>query len=144
MTGDDQNQQWTDELPAGWRELFRQLIADLSAIDPNIAVTQAKQKFGRLRVYYRPYSPDASERVDAAEQQSRTICEKCGGAAVLMMLPTGLYQTLCELHREGAEPADGTPLIASMRLAPDGTVRASNASDSTMPPHDEGSIWGRA
>ena len=79
MTGDDQNQQWTDELPAGWRELFRKLIADLTAIDPNIAVTQAKQKFGRLRVYYRPYSPDASELVDAAEQQSRTICEKCGG-----------------------------------------------------------------
>ena len=122
MTGDDQNQQWIDELPAGWQGLFRQLIADLTAIHPNIAVTQAKQKFGRLRVYYRPYSPGASELVDAAEQQSRTMCEKCGQPAALMMWPTGLYQTLCELHREDAEPADGSPLIASMRLTPDGTV----------------------
>ncbi len=81
MTNADQNRQWIDELPPGWQGLFRQLIADLTAIDPNIAVTQAKQKFGRLRVYYRPYTPDASKLVDAAEQQSRAMCEKCGGAA---------------------------------------------------------------
>jgi hypothetical protein len=123
MTGDDQNQQWIDEVPAGWQGLFRQLIADLTAIDPNIAVTQAKQKFGRLRVYYRPYTPDASKLVDAAEQQSRAMCEKCGGTAVLMLRPTGLYQTLCELHREDAEPAGRSPLTASIRLAPDGNVR---------------------
>jgi hypothetical protein len=123
MTNDDQNRQWIDELPAGWQGLFRQLIADLTAIDPSIAVTQAKQKFGRLRVYYRPYSPDASELVDAAEQQSRVMCEKCGGAAVLTLRPTGLYQTLCELHRMDARPVVQSPLLASIRIAPDGTVR---------------------
>jgi hypothetical protein len=123
MTNDDQNRQWIDELPPGWQGLFRQLLAELTAIDPNIAVTQAKQKFGRLRVYYRPYSPDASELVDAAEQQSRTMCEKCGQPAVLMMRPTGLYQTLCERHRMDAQLVVQSPLLASIRIAPDGTVR---------------------
>jgi uncharacterized protein with HEPN domain len=68
----------------GWFQLIDRLSAKLSA-DPGLVVSQLKEKFGLLRVYFEmsPLPPDEiEEATDAAlaeaVAQSRITCEWCG------------------------------------------------------------------
>jgi hypothetical protein len=68
----------------GWFEIVDRLSAKLSA-DPNLVVSQLKEKLGLLRVYFElsPLPPDEiEESTDAAlaeaVAESRITCERCG------------------------------------------------------------------
>ena len=58
-------------VPKGWRELYDQLVGDLGKVDRDIAVIQAKQKFGGLRVYIDRLSPEAARLIEIASRVSR-------------------------------------------------------------------------
>lgn len=67
MAEDDlsrRNAGWRNEVPVGWHALYDQLMEKLVALDPNFEITQAKEKFGELRVYLKSYSPGAHELID--------------------------------------------------------------------------------
>ena len=101
----DDNLQWLNHLPSGWHPLYRDLVTMLAQIDPGIVVSQAKQKFGWLRVYIQKSDPAVDLLIQAAEVRSRTICELCGEAGELRISPTGWHRTLCDTHRTGFRPA---------------------------------------
>lgn len=64
---------WTRFVGPGWRALVTRAVAAVTAAGGT--VTQVKEKFGTLRVYY--YGPDVPA-VDAAERESGRVCEACG------------------------------------------------------------------
>jgi hypothetical protein len=92
------NQSYRDHVPAGWRPLFDQLVLDLHTLDPTLAIVQAKQKFGELRVYLELSSPRASKLIGAATRESKKTCEVCGADAG-PHVTRGYYRTLCAVHR---------------------------------------------
>lgn len=80
------------ECDLGWSRLLESLFEELTYIDKNKStrITQIKEKFGTLRIYYILTKPveDVVERlinkcVEAAEHDSNTICEKCGRVGTL-------------------------------------------------------------
>lgn len=67
----------------GWFNLIWELCSDLEHIAkeenvPAPACTQVKEKIGQLRFYLRSGSNEMHKRIELAEDQSITICEKCG------------------------------------------------------------------
>lgn len=103
MTSD--NLRWLQHLPTGWHPLYRELVANLADIDPELVVEQAKQKLGWLRVYLQLSDERAEVLIRAAELQSRTLCELCGSAGELRINQTGWHRTLCDDHCKGFRPA---------------------------------------
>lgn len=89
---------WLEHLPPGWHDLYRRLAGQLAANYPSIDVAQAKQKFGRLRVYL-DRAGDGTARICLdAERESARICEVCSAPARLMVDDHGWYRTLCAAH----------------------------------------------
>lgn len=94
--------EWTHEYAEGWDNLVDTLVSNLYAIDPNLHIAQIKQKFGGLRAYI-DHSIDLSEEkanrfeelITKAEEESYTICERCGGTGKTISIQ-GWYRTLCE------------------------------------------------
>ncbi|AJR24402.1 MULTISPECIES: hypothetical protein [unclassified Sphingobium] len=107
----DENLHWESYLPAGWRPLFRQLLADLHSAGISVRVTQAKEKFGELRVYIDRPDQAAAPLIAAAEQRSTRMCQECGAAGELMV-GNYLYATLCEEHGAGFTKPLGRPMIS--------------------------------
>jgi hypothetical protein len=66
-----------------------------------VTVAQIKEKFGGLRFYVHGGSQDLWHRIDAAEQASYHICEKCGAPGVLRS--GGWLKTLCDTHHNERE-----------------------------------------
>jgi hypothetical protein len=116
MTVFDQNCSWLDHLPTGWRPIFRHLVTQLAALDPNLRVVQAKQKFGALRVYLDRYNERAETLIAAAEKDTRCACEECGAPARLTVA-NDYYATLCDRHRGDAKPAASAPVFR-LRIIP--------------------------
>ncbi|QIK95578.1 hypothetical protein G7076_02970 [Sphingomonas sp. HDW15A] len=87
-------------IPNGWRNLFDQLVSDLAGVDSDLAVIQAKQKFGELRVYLNRGSPEAHRLIEAATAISRSMCEECGAVANTQTNRQGHCRTLCDQHAE--------------------------------------------
>jgi hypothetical protein len=85
-------------LPGGWRPLFAKLIADLEAMDSEVKVVQAKQKFGSMRVYIERGTRAMYDLLSAAERSSLTICEECGAEAWVRKNWRGHWRTLCDDH----------------------------------------------
>lgn len=113
---------WRQYLPPGWGNLFQDLVNDANLVAPHSAVIEAKQKFGRLRVYFDHSSAEVNALIDEAARKSASMCEQCGAAAVLTVTPRGHYRTLCGRHRGRAKPAS-SPILSSLRLLPDGTAQ---------------------
>ncbi|AQR72861.1 hypothetical protein BXU08_03480 [Sphingomonas sp. LM7] len=84
-----ENLRWLEHLPLGWHPLYRDLMTALADIDPDIVVSEAKQKLGWLRVYLQTSQPQAESLVRAAETRSRTMCELCGASGELRISQTG-------------------------------------------------------
>ena len=88
----------------GWYPLVVRLDAAMDEIDPDYDVCQVKEKFGVLKYYYDPHTDNKELRqqmrklVDAAESESKEICEECGSRADVQLrnFPHRI-QTLCEL-----------------------------------------------
>lgn len=82
----------------GWHPLIDMLYDKLSTLQFPPPITQVKEKFGGLRVYY-SYSfdnPSFDDFVMELERKSYTICETCGTRGALR---SGAWmQTLCDTH----------------------------------------------
>lgn len=109
---DNQNRSWISRLPPGWTGLFTVLVDRLAALEPEPAVIDAKQKFGRLRVQLDHHDDTARALLQAAEEASLHTCEVCGGAGELVRHPSHYVQTLCLLHRGDARPPATPPLVS--------------------------------
>ena len=70
---------WGFECGDGWFDLIYRLCKDLEKLDPNIQLTQVKEKFGGLRAYL-SCIPNARilARICQAEEESMVTCEECG------------------------------------------------------------------
>ena len=80
------------ECDIGWTRLLHSLFEELTHIDKtkSTRITQIKEKFGTLRVYYILTHPvdEVVERliqicINTAEQNSSHVCEKCGHPGTL-------------------------------------------------------------
>ncbi len=78
----------------GWEPLLRRLFGQLSA---GVVLTQVKEKWGGLRVYFYGATDAEYDLIDAAERASLTICEVCGQPG--KPNPTGWISTLCDSCR---------------------------------------------
>jgi hypothetical protein len=110
------NLRWLLSIPPGWHDLYRRLVADLEAIDPAVEVVQAKEKFGRMRVYLARFSDELAELKWEAERQSLQICQLCGAPGELMV-QSGIYSTVCPHHGQGHSRPDKPPLL-TVRVRP--------------------------
>lgn len=83
----------------GWSSLIDPIIDRIEEMGGT--VTQVKEKYGRLRIYWDPGEKeidDSIERaVDEAEEKSATLCELCAAPARLMYARYW-YKTLCPAH----------------------------------------------
>lgn len=78
---------WMDHVGPGWHSILNQLHADVTALDPEYAVSQVKEKFGGLRAYLQYTNPDVGTLVHAAETQSMRTCEDCGEPGIIRQRP---------------------------------------------------------
>jgi len=101
------------EFNAGWLPLFEKLCRQLVEATPpsrrrRFVVTQAKEKFGELRVHLEGANARMRSAVEDAKALSRVTCEDCGRPAERRERD-GWYYTLCARHwrrrRDKAEQA---------------------------------------
>lgn len=90
---------WQSALPAGWSHLFLSLAADLAEVDPKFQITDAKQKFGTMRVRLLEGSAKSYQLIDAANLISASTCETCGSEGRLFSTK-GYYHTVCDAHAD--------------------------------------------
>ena len=93
---------WGFECGDGWTDLIYRLSQAISAhiesIGLDVVATQVKEKFGTLRFYVDGGDEEVFRLIDAAEQESATICEACGAPGTLVT--KGWHSTLCESCRK--------------------------------------------
>lgn len=73
-------------LEAGWYRIVLKLVSDLAeqakqenrGNDNYPEIIELKQKWGGLRIYIRSGSPKMQALVDAAEEESESVCQECG------------------------------------------------------------------
>ena len=63
----------------------------------SVHVLQVKEKFGGLRFYIGSADKEFFDAIDAAEEESYTICEECGQPGILRE-DLGWILTLCDEH----------------------------------------------
>lgn len=81
-------------LPAGWAPLVNRLHRDLQELLGDYEVTLVGQKAGGLRFYTTPIARGkATERIEAAREESWRICEVCGGPG-----ERSKFSTRCPAH----------------------------------------------
>ena len=94
----------------GWRPLVEKLVDDIIAVDPEVEVSQVKEKFGTLRFYYEGGDEYINGLVSMAESMSEVTCEVCGNPG--KRRAGGWIKTLCDRHheeREALRAGNGTP-----------------------------------
>ena len=82
----------------GWENLLAPILEEADRVDAEI--TQVKEKYGRMRVYFTPGSWDTDkleEMIDQAEKDSATVCELCGKPGVMFVKGQWL-KTICASH----------------------------------------------
>jgi len=92
------NHQVFRENGPGWSALIDPIVTHANEI--GVTITQIKEKFGCLRVYFDPGQADTDkleDMIDKAELESATTCEMCGRAG-LRMSKGGWMKTLCKEH----------------------------------------------
>lgn len=92
------NKQIFRECGGGWEQLILPILEEADAASATI--TQVKEKFGCLRVYFDPGQADCDkleDLIDAAELASAATCEMCGGVGCRMS-KGGWMKTLCKEH----------------------------------------------
>lgn len=93
MTSD--NKEIFREHGEGWEALLAPVIVEADRVGATL--TQVKEKYGKLRVYFDPGAADTDaleDLIDHAEAASATVCELCGKPGVLMVKGSWL-KTLC-------------------------------------------------
>lgn len=74
---------WGFECGDGWFDLIYKLSKDITAVSKKVIADQVKEKFGGLRFYWhgqvtKKQGEKIDKLVEAAEEESYTICEQCG------------------------------------------------------------------
>jgi hypothetical protein len=103
------------DLPPGWFALVDRLFADIeSGLSPSkvssLTVTQIKEKWGGLRVYFNvdgDCHDMIEDLVEAASLKSEEICMRCGAPGTRCCGRLGVF-TLCPSCRTPEMIADGT------------------------------------
>ena len=93
------------ECGKGWWPLIEKVAAAIdsfNAAHPNspVEVTQIKQKFGGLRIYYYNAPEDIRQLIDEVIETSWHTCEKCGCTEGVTTNKDGYILTLCPSCRE--------------------------------------------
>lgn len=86
----------------GWYDLLYKLISDIKDVEPpkNFEIVQVKEKFGELRFYTYNSTEIIDQLIETAENDSVTICERCGADAMVQRIQ-GWYAAICdECRRE--------------------------------------------
>ena len=81
-------------------------IDSFNAVHPEtpVEVSQLKQKFGGLRIYYHNASEDIRQLIDKAVEASWHTCEKCGSTTGVTTNLEGYRLTLCPECRKEVKP----------------------------------------
>ena len=87
---------WGFECDDGWMDLIYRLSQAITthtkSTGLDVVATQVKEKFGTLRFYVDGGDQEVFRLIDAAEQESATICEACGAPGTLVT--KGWHSTL--------------------------------------------------
>jgi hypothetical protein len=115
--------QASPECGEGWRDLleraFARIRAAVRADGGSFKVTQIKEKYGTLRLYWEgSLSSEADamveEAIDLAEARSASTCEICGEAGQLY--GPGWLATRCAAHAEGRRPVEIRPGFENIHI----------------------------
>jgi hypothetical protein len=85
---------WSDLVSDGWKPIMRDLQAKS---EPDVVLTQVKEKFGTLRIYYNGGSEAFAQAVNEAERASANVCEDCGQPGSTRDVG-GWLRTVCDNH----------------------------------------------
>lgn len=71
------------EIPTGWYNLILDMMAEIAQwqqanSNVSIVITQIKEKFATLRVYYKPVVPIIEQIIQKYSELSVITCNKCG------------------------------------------------------------------
>lgn len=99
------------EIGDGWfplvRTLSERLEAEISGLPENkrhkYRAVQVKQKFGALRFYMTRSTDEMQDLIDAAEEESASVCETCGAPGKVSRGPW--LMTYCPIHQAEADAA---------------------------------------
>lgn len=101
-----------ENLPAGWRGIYDQLIVDLYKVQPNLRIETVRAKLGELRVYPERHSSPGKEPemlIARAIAASRAACEVCGQTARGHTV-SGVFRRLCAAHLRAAQAMEAARL----------------------------------
>ncbi len=93
------NPQFCNHVPKGWAAIVSDALARMRKADPDVDISQVKEKFAGLRIYYDPVTPELDAIVDEAEEQCARACEECGTCkldAGVHARGKGWIRTLCD------------------------------------------------
>ena len=99
------NYEWLNCIPEGWKELAQQMVQECEAIDPTYTIEDLKEKFGSMRVYsyckswyddkeIEDYGFAISDIENKYEILSARTCCKCGRPAT--KISTGWILPWCD------------------------------------------------
>lgn len=98
-------------LPRGWVEAFgEEMCEDLdkaikaAGLESEFRIDEAKEKYGMMRLYYYPSTPEIDDIVHAYEQISETVCVHCGAIEGVKFVNVGWCSPYCrrcygKIHR---------------------------------------------
>ncbi len=78
----------------GWQKLITRFYDQLP---PSVEVEALYQKWGGLHIDIYPDHPEVARLIDQLEQESRSLCERCGELAKEVQKNGGTH-TLCDFH----------------------------------------------
>ncbi|KAK0229851.1 hypothetical protein EDD85DRAFT_849894, partial [Armillaria nabsnona] len=96
---DSEMQRWGLECGRGWEGLIRQICDELKG--KNVAFTQIKEKFGKLRIYVGKANHETRRFLEEMEEKSGKVCETCGRTGDLAVSNGWLFATCKECVKEG-------------------------------------------
>ena len=79
----------------GWKGIVTDLVADLFDLGWDGNLAQIKEKFGGLRIYIGKGSPEIYNRIQKAERESLSTCERDGSPGRPVHTASGWIKTLC-------------------------------------------------
>ena len=82
----------------GWYDLVDAMCRELHAKSPKTRFLQIKEKFGKLRVYFRVSDDNASTIKHTYEEKSATICETCGKPGKIEWRDRQFVKAACRRH----------------------------------------------